>query len=79
MLYEVITPAVKIPGLETRHDLLVDNPAGQKVGETILKAVANLDAHRTLRFGYQQKGPVVLPLLADPPTLGHADRIAFLV
>ena len=61
--------AVIVAGLEAGGDLLGDNAPGKEVGETPLKAVADLDAHLALGLGDEEERPVVFPLLADLPAL----------
>jgi hypothetical protein len=58
---------IEVPGLETGLDHIVDDASAYQVGEASFKAVADLDADLALLFGDEQKGAVVLALLADPP------------
>ena len=66
-----------LPGAECGEDLLLDDHAGEGVGEHALEAVADLHAHLPLLGRDQQDRAVVLGLLADPP--GAAELVAVLL
>src|SRR5262249_54984386 len=54
---------------ERREEPLLEDAAGEGVGEPVLEAVPDLDPRLPVGEGDQEENAVVLPLLAETPTL----------
>ena len=70
-----VDAAVIIAAPERRHDVLLDDAVGGRVGQRALEAVADLDAHLAIVERDEQQGAVVDALAAELPLLRDPDRV----
>ena len=68
-------PAGHVALLETRGNFIANNPARQRVGDILVKAIANLDPHLALCWRDQQQQPLIALLAADAPLFKQSDGI----
>jgi hypothetical protein len=67
--------AVKIAGLETRRNLLVNDSLAKRIGQDAFQSVADLQKHLVVLHENEQHRPVVFVLLPHLPRPRHAHGV----